>query len=86
MWWHFRKVEEYNVDFNCRRCLEGENGLFQSVLLNEVVIEPMQREVGMFSQVLLSGHNWCGRRCRGGSKRQSEMCLGKVQGVTYLLS
>ena len=27
-------------DFNCRRCLEGENGLFQSVLLKEVVIEP----------------------------------------------
>ena len=24
----------------CRRCLEGENGLFQSVLLKEVVIEP----------------------------------------------
>ena len=23
-----------NVDFHCRRCLEGENGLFQSVLLN----------------------------------------------------
>ena len=29
-----------NVDFHCRRCLEGENGLFQSVLLKEVVIEP----------------------------------------------
>ena len=28
------------VDFHCRRCLEGENGLFQSVLLKEVVIEP----------------------------------------------
>ena len=25
---------------DCRRCLEGENGLFQSVLLKEVVIEP----------------------------------------------
>ena len=24
-----------NTDFHCRRCLEGENGLFQSVLLNE---------------------------------------------------
>ena len=31
---------ESNVDFHCRRCLEGENGLFQSVLLKEVVIEP----------------------------------------------
>ena len=29
-----------NVDFHCRRCLEGENGLFQSVLLKKVVIEP----------------------------------------------
>ena len=29
-----------NVDFHCRRCLEGENSLFQSVLLKEVVIEP----------------------------------------------
>ena len=29
-----------NVDFHCRICLEGQNGLFQSVLLKEVVIEP----------------------------------------------
>ena len=29
-----------NVDFHCRRCLEGEHGLFQSVLLKAVVIEP----------------------------------------------
>ena len=29
-----------NVDFQCRSCLEGENGLFQSVLLKVVVIEP----------------------------------------------
>ena len=29
-----------NVDSHCRRCLQGENGLFQSVLLKEVVIEP----------------------------------------------
>ena len=29
-----------NVDFHCRRCLEGEHGLFQSVLVKEVVIEP----------------------------------------------
>ena len=29
-----------NTDFHCRRCLEGENGLFQSDLLKEVVIEP----------------------------------------------
>ena len=29
-----------NVNFHCRRSLAGENGLFQSVLLKEVVIEP----------------------------------------------
>ena len=29
-----------NVEFHCRRCLEGEHGLFQSVLLKVVVIEP----------------------------------------------
>ena len=34
-----RKLKS-NVDFHCRRYLEGENGLFQSVLLKEVVIEP----------------------------------------------
>ena len=29
-----------NTDFHCRRCLEDENDLFQSVLLKKVVIEP----------------------------------------------
>ena len=29
-----------NVDFHCRRCLEGENDLFQSVFVKDVVIEP----------------------------------------------
>ena len=29
-----------NVDFHCRSCLESENGLFQSILLEEVVTEP----------------------------------------------
>ena len=29
-----------NTDFHYKRCLEGENGLFQSDLLKEVVIEP----------------------------------------------
>ena len=28
-----------NVDFHCRRCLEGENGLLKSVFLKEVLIE-----------------------------------------------
>ena len=61
---------ESNVDLHCRRCLEGENGLFQSVLLKEVVIEA-QCEVGMCSQVLLFGRKtWCGRtrRRRGGGR------------------
>ena len=70
-----------NTDFHCRRCLEGENGLFRSVLLIEVV-NWVQYEVGMCSQVLLFGqHTWCGRKCGVGHKSQSEMCLGKVQGV-----
>ena len=34
------KLKKINVHFHCRRCLEGEHGLFQSVLLKEVVIEP----------------------------------------------
>ena len=37
------KVMQYAVSMtsvHCRRCLEGENGLFQSVLLKEVVVEP----------------------------------------------
>ena len=33
------KLKSY-ADFHSRRCLEGENDLFQSVLLKEVVIEP----------------------------------------------
>ena len=43
-----------NVNFHCRRCLEGENGLFQSVLLKEVVIEPNVK-LECVSQVLLFG-------------------------------
>jgi hypothetical protein len=29
-----------NVDFHCRRCLEGENDLLHAVLQKDVVIEP----------------------------------------------
>ena len=40
-----------NVVFHLERCLVGENGLFQSVLLIEVVIEPsvqiVKKEVGV---------------------------------------
>ena len=35
-----------NTDFQSRRCVEGENDLFQSVLIKEVVIEA-KCEVGM---------------------------------------
>ena len=38
-----------NIDFHCRRCLEGENDLFQSVLQKEVVIEPnVKLRVGFY--------------------------------------
>ena len=43
-----------NVDFHCRRCREGENGLVQSVLVKEVVIEPNVK-LSVCTQVLLSG-------------------------------
>ena len=33
------KLKSNAVD-HCRRCLEGENGIFQSVLMKEVVIDP----------------------------------------------
>ena len=55
----------------------GENGLFQSVLLKEVVIEPNVKleivpKFCYLGETLGAG---------GGSKSQSEMCLGEVQGV-----
>ena len=60
-------------------CLEGENDLFQSVLLKEVVIEPnvkLECVAKLFALLLLFGqHTWGGRRCGGGSKSQSEMFL-----------
>ena len=48
-----RKLKS-NVYFHCRRCLEGDNGLFQSVLLKEVVIEPNVK-LEYVPQVLLFG-------------------------------
>ena len=53
-----------------------------SVSFAERGCDRAQCEVGMCSQVLLFGRHTWGRR-RGGrsSKGQSEMCLGKVQGV-----
>ena len=43
-----------NVDFHCRRCLDGEHDLFQSVLVKEVVIEPNVK-LECVPQVLLFG-------------------------------
>ena len=74
------KVEDY-VDFHCRRCLEGENGLFQSVLLKEVVIEPNVKLECVPKFYYLGDTLGAGKRGGGSSKGQSEMCLGKVQGV-----
>ena len=69
-----------NVDFHCRRCLVGENGFFQSVLLKEVVIEPNVK-LECVPKFCYLGDTFGVGRCGGGSKSQSEMCLGKVQGV-----
>ena len=65
-----------NVDFHYGRCMEN------SLSFAERGCDWAQSEVGMCSQVLLFGRHTWGRR-RGGesSKGQSEMCLGKVQGV-----
>ena len=62
-----------NVDFHCRRCLEGENGLFQSVLLKEVVIEPNVKLECVPKFCYLGDTLGAGG---GGNKSQSEMCLG----------
>ena len=73
-----------NVDFHCRRCLEGQNGLFQSVLLKEVVIEPNVKLecVPKFCYLgnTLGAGGGVEEAARGGgsSKGQSEMCLGKI--------
>ena len=53
-----------NVDFHCRRCLEGENGLFQSVLLKEVVIEPNVK-LECVPKFCYLGHT-LGAKCVGG--------------------
>ena len=65
-----------NVDFHCRRCLEGENDLFQSVLLKNIVIEPNVKLECVPKFCYLG--EW---QCGGGSKSLSEMRLGIVQGV-----
>ena len=60
----------HNVDFHCRRCLEGNH--FQSVLLKEVVIEPNVKLECVPKFCYLGDTLGAG----GGSKSQSEMCLG----------
>ena len=53
-----------------------KNGLFQSVLLKEVVIEPNVKLECVPKFLLFRRHTWCRRKCGGGTKSQSEMCLG----------
>ena len=65
-----------NVDFHCRRCLEGENGLFQSVLLKEVVNEPNVKLECVPKFCYLGNTPWGRMRYGGDGKSQSEMCLG----------
>ena len=52
-----------NNDFHCRRCLDGENGLFQSVLLKEVEIEPNVKLECVPKFLLFGRHTWCRGRC-----------------------
>ena len=66
-----------NADFHCRRCLEGENGIFQSVLLKEVVIEPNVKLECVPKFCYLGNTLGAGRRGGGSSKGQSEMCFGQ---------
>ena len=70
-----------NADYHCRRCLEGENGLFQSVLLKEVVIEPNVKLECVPKFCNLGRHTWGRKRGEESSKGQIEISLGKVQGV-----
>ena len=69
-----------NIDLHCRRCLEGENGLFQSVLLKEVVIEPNVKLECVSKFCYLGDTLGAGGGVEEAAS-QSEMCLGKVQGV-----
>ena len=64
-----------NADFHCRRCFEGENGLFQSLLLKEVAIEPNVR-LECVPKFCYLGDTRDRKKCGGSSKGQSEMCLG----------
>ena len=59
-----------NVDFHCRRCLEGKNVLFQSVLLKEVEIEPNVKLECVLKVLLFVRHTWCRRMCE---RQQQEL-------------
>ena len=61
--------------------MEAENGLFQSVLLKEVVIEPIVKLECVQKFCYLRTHLGQEEGGGGSSKGQREMCLGKVQGV-----
>ena len=69
------KLKSY-VDFIAGDVWRSRMSLFQSVLLQEVVIEPNVMLECVPKFCYLGGHSWGGRRCGGGSRSQSEMCLG----------
>ena len=64
--------------------MEGENGLFQSVLLKEVLIEPNVKLECVPKFCYLGDTFGAGggvEEAARPDKGQREMCLGKVQGV-----
>ena len=65
-----------NTDFHCRRCLEGENGLFQSALLKEVVIEPNVKLECVTKFCYLGDTLGAGGGAEEAARSQSGMCLG----------
>ena len=72
-------------DFHYRRCLEGENGLFQSVLLKAVVIEPNVKLKCVTKFCYLGDTLGAG----GGAERRRQESVFDVLGLcsrSYLLS
>ena len=65
-----------NIDFHCRRCLESENGLFQSVLLKEAVVEPNVKLECVPKFGYLGDTLGAGGGVEEAAKSQCEMCLG----------
>ena len=64
-----------NTDFHCRRCLEGENDLYQSVMLKEVVIEPNVK-LECATKFCYLGDTFGAGGGAEEAARAREMCLG----------